>query len=47
MPLTVGELVTRPKLFLELLVAGDLDRELRWIHFSDAGRLIIAAHEAA
>jgi PucR family transcriptional regulator, purine catabolism regulatory protein len=35
MPLTVGELVTRQKLRLELLVAGDLDREIRWIHSSD------------
>ena len=35
MSLTVGELVTRQKLRLELLVAGDLDREIRWIHSSD------------
>src|SRR5690349_15556968 len=35
MSLTVGELVTRPKLRLELLVAGDLDREIRWIHSSE------------
>ena len=35
MSLTVGELVTRQQLRLELLVAGDLDREIRWIHSSD------------
>ena len=35
MSLTVGELVTRQKLRLELLVAGDLDREIRWVHSSD------------
>ena len=35
MPLTVGELVTRQKLRLELLVARDLDREIRWIHSTD------------
>ena len=35
MSLTVGELVMRQQLRLELLVAGDLDREIRWIHSSD------------
>ncbi len=35
MSLTVGELVARPRLRLELLVAGDLDREIRWIHSSE------------
>ncbi len=33
--LTVRELVTRPHLRLELIVAGDLDREIRWVHSSD------------
>jgi PucR family transcriptional regulator, purine catabolism regulatory protein len=35
MSLTVGELVTRPNLRLELVVAGDLEREIRWIHSSE------------
>lgn len=35
MSLTVGELVTRPHLRLELVVAGDLDRVIRWVHSSD------------
>lgn len=35
MSLTVGELVSRPQLRLELIVAGDLDRQIRWVHASD------------
>lgn len=35
MSLTVRELVSRANLRLELIVAGDLDREIRWVHSSD------------
>lgn len=35
MSLTVGELLSRPRLRLELIVAGDLDREIRWVHSTD------------
>jgi len=35
MSLTVSELVARPHLRLELMVAGDLKRVIRWVHSSD------------
>lgn len=35
MSITVRELVTRANLRLELIVSGDLDREIRWVHSSD------------
>lgn len=35
MPLTVRELVTRPHLRLSVVVEGDLDRVIRWVHASD------------
>lgn len=35
MSITVRELVTRANLHLELIVSGDLDREIRWVHSSD------------
>ena len=35
MSLTVRELVSRSYLSLELLVEGDLDREIRWVHSSE------------
>ncbi|MDA8068382.1 MAG: PucR family transcriptional regulator ligand-binding domain-containing protein [Actinomycetota bacterium] len=35
MSLTVGELLSRPHLRLELIVGGDLDRAIRWVHASD------------
>jgi sugar diacid utilization regulator len=35
MSLTVRELVSRPHLSLDLLVSGDLEREIRWVHSSD------------
>lgn len=35
MPLTVRELVTRPQLRLRVLVEGDMDRVIRWVHASD------------
>lgn len=35
MSLTVGELLSRAHLRLELIVPGDLDRAIRWVHASD------------
>jgi len=35
MSLTVRELVSRPELRLDVVVAGDLDRIIRWVHASD------------
>ncbi len=35
MSLTVGELLSRPHLRLEVIVPGDLDRAIRWVHASD------------
>ncbi len=35
MSLTVRELVGRSHLRLELIVAGEIDREIRWVHSSD------------
>lgn len=35
MSFSVRDLVTRPHLSLDLLVSGDLDREIRWVHSSD------------
>lgn len=35
MPITVGELLSTPRLGLEPLVTGDLDRTIRWVHSSE------------
>lgn len=35
MSLTVRELVSRPQLRLDVIVEGDLDRVIRWVHASD------------
>lgn len=35
MALTVVELLSRPHLRLEVIVTGDLDREIRWVHSTD------------
>ena len=35
MPMSVRELVSEPRLRLELLVAGDQDRVIRWVHSSE------------
>src|SRR5215210_6076940 len=35
MPLTVAELLSTPRLRLEPLVTGDLDRVIRWVHSSE------------
>lgn len=35
MSFTVRELVSRPHLRLDVLVEGDLDRQIRWVHSSD------------
>jgi hypothetical protein len=32
MPTTIRDLLEEPSLGLELLVGGDLDREIRWVH---------------
>ena len=34
MPITVGELLSHPRLKLEPLFTGDLDRVIRWVHSS-------------
>ena len=35
MPTTIRDLVSEPSLGLELLVDGDLDREIRWVHVTE------------
>src|SRR5256885_9655667 len=35
MPLTVRELLDQPSLGLEVLVAGDLDETIRWVHATE------------
>jgi purine catabolism regulator len=35
MPVTVGELLSHRRLRLEPLLAGDLDRGIRWVHSSE------------
>src|SRR5215207_8185672 len=35
MPITVAELLANPRLRLEPLVNGDLDRVIRWVHSSE------------